>query len=98
MRNLMAIAAVAALVGCAETPCETAADLKAACAAPGSTSDQQVADQLPECADESTEACVATCEIDREEDLCAILDRTAEAKAIQGYIDCLEACTRPPDL
>ncbi len=94
MRNVLAGWALAALIGCGQTPCEEAAELELSCDAALSESDSVDID-LPECADDSTEACVANCALENEDVYCRIRARTAEASVIQGYLSCLDVCADP---
>ncbi|MEO0603394.1 MAG: hypothetical protein AAF211_18285 [Myxococcota bacterium] len=92
MRNVMAGIALSAMVGCAQTPCEDAQDLELAC-------DPAIAGaidgDLPQCDDDSIDACVANCALTNEGSFCEIRARTAEASVIQAYTDCLDACATP---
>ncbi|MEM6925896.1 MAG: hypothetical protein AAF602_03120 [Myxococcota bacterium] len=94
MRNVMAGIALSAMASCAQTPCEEAQDLELACD-PAIADAGSIDGDLPQCEDDSIDACVANCALSNDETFCEIRARTAEASVIQAYTDCLDACATP---
>ncbi|MEN0068388.1 MAG: hypothetical protein AAGA48_40080 [Myxococcota bacterium] len=96
MWNVAAAWFVVALLGCSKTPCELESDLVVACSSEAASDDNET--DPPECADESVDACLAQCTVDREAEACSLIGRTATEAKLKDWLDCRESCLTEPDV